>query len=255
MPRLLFTECTREDIRSRAEATLLVVPTGSTEQHGPHLPLGTDTFTVEYIATQAAEKVAPEIPVLVAPTIPIGASHHHLPFGGTLSISTETYYRVMYDIVESAILGGFRRIFIINGHGGNHELLQLVIRDLSLRHKVWLAAASYWHLALDELAQLGANTGGRIPGHAGAFETSQMLALRPDLVGSPPTRLEEATGNASFSSARPYRVETYGAWQNIDGFTDSPNKASMERGRKSLDASVRALARALRDFYQKSQTP
>lgn len=86
---------------------------------------------VEYIATQAAESVATEIPVLVAPAVRIGSSHHHLPFEGTLSVSTETYYRVMRDIVESAILGWFRRIFIVNGHVGNHELVQHVIHDLA----------------------------------------------------------------------------------------------------------------------------
>src|SRR2546422_5922064 len=114
--------------------------------------------------------------------MPFGSSHHHLPFGGTMSLSTETYYRVLYELAESLVIGGFRRIFILNGHGGNSELIQLVARDLALKHPAHLAAASYWSVAWDALVEEQAHVLGRLPGHAGAFETSQMMALRPDLV-------------------------------------------------------------------------
>jgi creatinine amidohydrolase len=115
--RLLLEELTREEARAVAPDTLLVLPVGATEQHGPHLPVGVDAYTVTHIARVAAAEVAGQLPVLVAPTLPFGSSHHHLPFGGTLSLGTETYYRVLADLAESLVAGGFRRIFIHRAFG------------------------------------------------------------------------------------------------------------------------------------------
>jgi len=180
--RLLLQELTRGEIRAIAATTMVVLPVGAVEQHGPHLPTGTDFFVVEHLARMATTEAARDVPVVVAPTLPFGSSHHHLPFGGTLSLGTELYYRVVYDLVESLISSGFRKCFILNGHGGNSELVQLVARDLALKHPVHVAAASYWSIARDAFAALGDVTDVRIPGHAGAFETSLIMALRPELV-------------------------------------------------------------------------
>src|SRR5690349_5291821 len=139
---LLLEELTRDEARAVAAETLVILPVGATEQHGPHLPVGVDSYTVTHIARAAATSAASHIPLLVTPTLPFGSSHHHLPFGGTLSLSTETYYRVLVDLLESLIVGGFRRIFVLNGHGGNNELIQLAVRDLALKHSAHLAAAS-----------------------------------------------------------------------------------------------------------------
>ncbi len=99
-----------------------------------------------------------------------------------MSLSTTTYYRVLIDLAESLISGGFQRIFFINGHGGNDEVVHLVARDLALQHPVHCAAAAYWAIAWDALLAAQAGQAGQVPGHAGAFETSLVLALRPDLV-------------------------------------------------------------------------
>ena len=93
--RLLFEELTRDEIRTLAPNTMALLPVGAMEQHGPHLPVGTDSFTVEYIARTAAAELAADVPVLVAPTLPFGSSHHHLPFSGTLSLGTETWRNFM----------------------------------------------------------------------------------------------------------------------------------------------------------------
>src|SRR5690349_14596113 len=113
--RLLLEELTRDEAQAIAPDALVVLPVGAIEQHGPHLPVGVDTYAVTHIARSAAESVAGQIPVLVTPTLPFGSSHHHLPFGGTLSLGTETYYRVLTDLAESLIVSGFHRIFILNG--------------------------------------------------------------------------------------------------------------------------------------------
>jgi creatinine amidohydrolase len=248
--RLLLQELTREEAKAIAPETLVILPTGATEQHGPHLPVGTDAYAVEQIAREAAARIASRVPVVVAPTLPFGSSQHHLPFGGTLSISTETYYRVIVDLVESLIIGGFQRIFILNGHGGNHEIVQLVARDLALKHPANIAAASYWTIAWDALTAADAQSRGRLPGHAGAFETSLVMALRPELVAEPRPHRDEAIAPVSRGFAAPYRAERHGFWQEINGFTDSPDRAEAKHGLAYLDAAAVAVAAAFAEFYE-----
>jgi len=249
--RLLLHELTREEARAAAADALALLPVGATEQHGPHLPVGTDFLTVEHIARAAAAEAAGRIPVVVTPTLPFGSSHHHLPFGGTMSLATETYYRVVYELVDSLITGGFRRIFILNGHGGNHELIQLVARDLALRTEARVAAGSYWTVAWDALVAQEAHTVGRFPGHAGVFETSQVLALRPDLV-RPPLPHRDGSFASDPRGFRAYRAEMPGFWQDIKGYTDSPDLADGGRGQAFLDAAARAVGAALVEFYNAS---
>ncbi|HEY8447231.1 MAG TPA: creatininase family protein [Thermomicrobiales bacterium] len=250
MPFYLLHEITRTAARELAADAVALLPTGATEQHGPHLPVGTDTFAVECIAREAARRAGERIPVVVTPTLPFGSSHHHLPFGGTMSFSTETYYRVIRDLAESLIQSGFRRIFIINGHGGNDELIQLVARDLALERPVSLAAASYWRIASEALTRLDAHLYGRFPGHAGAFETSLVLALRPELASNPLPHRDDSS--VTLAPATTYRLERYGAWQNIEGFTDSPDLADRARGQAYLTAIADAVGQALIEFYEQT---
>ncbi len=248
MPRLLFQEFTRAELRDLAPDALAVFPVGATEQHGPHLPVGTDHFAVEHIAREAATLAAATIPVVVAPTLPFGSSHHHLPFGGTMSLGTEAYYRIVRDLAESLITDGFRRIFIVNGHGGNNELVQLVARDLALTHPAHLAAGSYWDIAWEALVAAEAHIPGGLPGHAGAFESSLVLALRTDLVREPRPHRDDATGSDP-RGHQAYRAEFHGRWQAMDGYSDSPARATAERGRAYLAAAIPAVSAAFTAFY------
>jgi creatinine amidohydrolase len=245
---ILFDELTRDDLRALAPDTVVLLPVGATEQHGPHLPVGTDRFAVEHIAREAARGIADRLPIVVAPTLPFGSSHHHLAFGGTLSLGTETYYRVISDLVDSLLTDGFRRVFVLNGHGGNHELIQLAVRDLALARAADLAAASYWTVAWDDLVRLETHRYGRFPGHAGTFETSLVLALRPELVREPRPHRDDVPPWTP-NPAPPYRLERHGSWQAIDGYTDSPDRGDAERGRTYLDTVAQAVGRALTEFY------
>lgn len=244
IPALLH-EMTRAEAARRAPHALAVLPVGATEQHGPHLPLGTDFLIVEH-AARAAAAASADIDVIVTPTLPFGSSHHHLPFGGTVSMATERYYGALRDMVESLLIDGFRRVFILNGHGGNHEIIQLVARDLALERPANIGAASYWDLARAALA--GADLPGHYPGHAGFFETSLILALRPDLVDSPLPRRDAAELERVTIPATPYRAERFGFWEGISGHTDTPHEASAERGRALLELIVPAVAESLADF-------
>jgi creatinine amidohydrolase len=250
--RLLLHEVTRREASARAANALVILPVGATEQHGPHLPLGTDYLIVEHITREAAREAQQWVDVLVAPTLHVGSSHHHLPFGGTISLSTERYYGALSDMVESLIESGFRRIFILNGHGGNHEIIQLVARDLALKHPVNLGAASYWDLAREPVVEREPDLHGRFPGHAGVFETSMIMALRPDLVDEPrPHRTGEELARTVVQPDH-FRAERHGFWLNIDGYTDSPDMASAEWGQRLLGVIVPAVTGALVRFAQLS---
>ncbi len=245
----LLQELTRTEAKHLGPQAVLVFPVGATEQHGPHLPVGTDHFAVEEIARNAAQVAAEQIEVVVAPTLPFGSSHHHLPFGGTMSLSTETYYRIVYELCESLIIGAYTRILILNGHGGNHEVVQLVARDLALKHPVQMAAASYWTIAWEGFVGEGAHLGARLPGHAGFFETSLVMALRPELIREPRPDRDNVPDADPRNFARFIRIETHGSWQAIDGYTDSPDRATAARGRTFLDIAAQSVGAAIVNFH------
>ena len=246
----LFAEMNRQELHVAAPQSLAILPIGATEQHGPHLPTGTDVFAVETVAREAAAQLPEEVPAIVTPTLPFGSSHHHFVFGATLSLSTETYYRVLCELIESLVTDGFTRIFLINGHGGNHELAQLAARDMALRHPVKVAAGSYWNIAWAELVAAEAHHGRRLPGHAGDFESSMMLSIRPDLVPAGRPHRDGEFDTDPGGAQPPYRVERHGFWRDIDGFTDSPDRASAGNGARFRAAIVDGVSRAFAEFYR-----
>jgi creatinine amidohydrolase len=247
---ILFAELTREDLGGLARHALAIVPLGATEQHGPHLPTGTDFFHAEWVARAAARQVAGRIPLVVTPTLLFGSSEHHVPFGATISIPTTTYYDVVVAVIESLIRDGFRRIFLVNGHGGNHELVQLAARDVALSRPVAVAAASWWNAAWDVLVAEGAHEVGRLPGHAGAFETSLVLAMAPDLVREPRPHRDESGSTDPRRLFPLVREERHGFWQSIDGYTDSPDLGTAELGDRYLEASAAELGRLFVAFFE-----
>jgi creatinine amidohydrolase len=243
---LRLDERTREECRAlAAEGAVVVLPIGATEQHGPHLPIGTDSFHAEHVALAAAARAEAGVPVLVAPTLPYGSSAHHLPFGGTASLTSETFLRVLLELGGTLVSSGFTRLVLLNGHGGNHQLVQIAGRDLALAHRVDVASCSWWHLASPELEAAGALERGRLPGHAGAFETSVILALRPELARQPlPAR--DDPGPATVFLRDPLVIDRHGQWGAIEGWTDSPAQADAEHGRAYVEIGAEVAARAIR---------
>jgi creatinine amidohydrolase len=246
----LFHELTRVQLNDEPGRALVVVPVGAIEQHGPDLPVGTDLFIVEHLAHKAAGLIAKDLPVVLTPAQPFGSSHHHLPFGGTMSLSSSSFFGAVEDLVRSLVESGFRMIFLLNGHGGNDELLQVVARDVSLQSDADVGAASYWTIAWEALVALGADRAGELPGHAGAFEASLMLLIRPELVGQ--AERDVRVGDQRFPARERYRLELHGSWQSIDGYTDEPRNADAERGRAWVEATVEAVAATMLDFYESS---
>lgn len=247
---ILFAELTRTELAELAPRSLVVVPLGATEQHGPHLPTGTDFFHAEWVARDAATRAAGQISLVVTPTLPFGSSEHHFPFGGTISLPTTIYYEAVTAIIESLARDGFRRIFLVNGHGGNHELIQLVARDIALRLPVAVAASSWWSAAWEVMVAAGAHEVGRLPGHAGGFETSLVMAMRPELVARELPDREPNPSPADLRWPGLIREERHGFWQSIDGYSDGPRLATAEGGRRWLDVASEELARLYVAFFE-----
>ena len=227
---------TREEIGALAAEALLVVPVGSTEQHGPHLATGTDALLATAIAERAAEAATAPETILLAPTLAYGASDHHLPFGGTLSLRVSTFQLVLRDLLASAAEAGVRRVFVLNGHGGNAAACAIAVAEAAREHGLQAATA----LASD-LVDASAIEG-PVRGHAGSFETSLLLALDPARVR--PELARPSPGGAARKRPRGLVAAEPGRWQELDGFTDRPDEATRERGEAALAACVAAVAAA-----------
>src|SRR6266516_5522003 len=247
-----LVEMTRSEAIEAASESLLVIPLGATEQHGPHLPLGTDTMLVEAVAERALLELQRSFPVVLAPTLALGSSGHHVSFGGTLSLTSLSLYGVLMEFGRSAASGGFRRIFYLNGHGGNHELAQVAARELGLELPIAVGAGSWWAMAYDALIEAGSPTIRTIPGHAGGFETAAMMAMAGHLVRDPrPSRPDQPAADPPFRSR--FRTEVHGSWKAIDGFTDNPAGASAELGARFLTVAAARVAADLGSFYSNSR--
>src|SRR5215471_164580 len=129
---VLWRELTAEDLRAKAAADAIVIlPVASMEQHGPHLPVGVDSILCEAVCRTAAEAVGEEVPVVVAPTLWCGLAEHHMAFGGTFTLDIPTYLALLGCLVRSVARQGFKRLLIVNGHGGNMAALKAFLPDLA----------------------------------------------------------------------------------------------------------------------------
>jgi creatinine amidohydrolase len=162
------------------DGSLLVVPVGSLEQHGYHLPTATDTLLADAVAHGATE--ATDAPVLVTPPVWTGLSPHHLPFGGTVSLERETLATLLEGIADTALENGFDALLFLNGHGGNAALVDAVAVSVGADHPdVEVSALTYYTLAADVADEVrDSDVGGT--GHGGEFETSLVLHCYPELV-------------------------------------------------------------------------
>ncbi|HEX3724956.1 MAG TPA: creatininase family protein, partial [Pirellulales bacterium] len=171
-------------VAALSKDTPVVIPTAALEQHGHHLPLATDTMLVGEVVRRAAESLGDR--VLVTPVMWLGNSEHHLDFAGTLSAAPRTYIDLVNDVVENFLVHGFRRIVIVNGHGGNNVPGQQALFEVRQRHRqrddLLLVFACYWALGAKP-HQVDATLEQQAMGHACEWETSMMLSLAPNLVG------------------------------------------------------------------------
>ncbi len=152
------------EIRRRAEAgAIVMIPMGATEQHGPHLPTMVDHRLAFEVACRAARIVAGRALVLVTPVIPFGMSEHHVSLGGTITLDYATMAAVVGCVVESAVRQGFRRVFVLNGHGGNVAPLEAIVAELTVRHRLPIACADLLAARLGRARRNARPAGSRAP--------------------------------------------------------------------------------------------
>ena len=236
LERLSWTQA-RELFR---RTNVALIPVGSTEQHGPHLPLGTDFITAQALARAAVEETG----AICAPTIPVGVSAHHQQFWGTLSVSPDAFRAYMHGLARSLAAHGIKRLVFVNGHGGNTAALVEVCRDLR-SEGVFAAVWNWW---LDpEIQKLFEELFQSKGTHAGATETAIIWAIDESLVQT--DQLEEAAQGASET----FQLTRHGAQLPLDtidfsasGATLDPREASPEKGEQIFRAAKAQLVKLIR---------
>src|ERR1700712_173117 len=178
---MLLQNLTWPEVKSLDFDKLAVLfPTGSFEQHGPHLPFTTDTDIVTAIA-ESIERTMPDR-VLLLPTLWPGLSTHHMHFPGTLDVPQSDYIRLITNLGKSVVAMGAKKCFILNGHGGNDTGLRAALRELKTDcPQVRFVFASYWSLGAQAIKEVRESEMGGL-GHACEMETSMMLYLHPNRV-------------------------------------------------------------------------
>lgn len=247
---VLLAEHTWQEAASLVEEDrLVIVPIGSSEAHGPHMPMDTDTHQVDTVACLLAERVG----AVVAPALPYGYAQMWMGFPGTITLSPQTFITVLTEIGSSLVRHGFRRIMLLNGHRPNGTSVDVAARrivdSVQGERPLEITGVSYWEPgAADVHALRKSQVGGM--GHACEMETSFQLATRPHLVHM--ERLEGVhTPLVGWDLVAPVEpARTYQVWPEAGGddvavFGD-PRVASAESGHAFLDAVLDGLERMVR---------
>jgi creatinine amidohydrolase len=234
------------------ERTVVVVPTGAIEQHGPHLPLDTDSFLCGSVAEAAVARARDSGPVLVTPTVSFGSSEHHMAFPGTITLRPETFRRTVAEICASLAGHGLRRQLVVNGHAGNSALLAVAVRQLGFEAPVHVLAVDYWTLARAVIAEVRESPRGGM-GHACEFETSLMLHLRPDSVRRERIRREIVEPRYAAERFDLFeRSDVSAPWKthelSTSGVMGAPDLATEEKGRRLFEACAEGLAALIEEL-------
>lgn len=240
---VLFSDLRWPELKALAhEETIVIIPVAAVEQHGPHLPVATDTMLARDVAKRVAKLTVEKTPTLVTECIWTGLSEHHMAFGGTLTLDFSSFLQVIGGVVRSLHRHGFRKICLLNAHGGNIAALQTVVEELTRELGLKLVAATYWTLSADELApHLERQKGIR---HACEAETSMMMAIAPDLVDT--SRFEEAACPDARDTDGSYRWVSF-TDKTPSGALGDPRVANAVKGERLLRTASDYVAMKLLD--------
>ena len=269
-PSRYWADCSTHDFAQckaagQLEQTIAVLPVAATEQHGPHLPLRVDSALVDGVVTASLAHLGAHVPALFLPTQTVGLSPEHARFAGTLTLKAETTIRLWTDIAESVAASGVKKLVLLNSHGGQVGVMDIVARDLRARLGMLVYSVNWFGLPLvgpqgEDVNALFSAHEHRFGIHAGEIETSMMLALAPELVA-----MARARNFTSTSEDRAARFGILGngksaklGWQmqdyNPHGAVGNAAVASADKGRTVLDAAGRALAQLLEELHQLPMT-
>lgn len=250
---------TAPEIRALAsdDGSVLVVPIGSIEQHGRHLPVATDSLLVSAVAQLGVDRVSEDVPILTLPPFWCGYSPHHLSFGGTVSLEFEHMQRAVEDVVDSSLSNGFDAVLLLNGHGGNTSLVNGTVSTVGTEHpEAEVLGLTYFQLAqpfIDEIRD--SDPGGM--GHGGEFETSLMLHLHEELVrtdelaGSPMDEPYDQALDDMFAGG------PLGVYRDFDAYSETgaigdPTLASAAKGQRIYERLGDELEAILRQIHDQN---
>ena len=248
---------TRDEIRALdKDQSIVLLPTGATEQHGAHLPVGTDSIILStlidrFVATQEFEPGN----LIFAPQLFIGKSNEHMGFHGTLTFGTQTYYALLHDLVKAIAASGFKKLVLLNSHGGNTDMLNMISRDLRIDFDMDVFVFDWWFTPFWNKGLEGLKESGKYGVfHACELETSLMLDARPETV-----HMELAVDEDPVECLRdndyatlfgPFNV----GWKTKDvtksGVIGAPTFATAEKGAKLFDYAIKELKNILSTFAQ-----
>jgi creatinine amidohydrolase len=235
-------------------AAVAVLPVAATEQHGPHLPLSVDQTIVDGVLAAALPHLPAALPVLFLPTQAVGYSPEHLDFPGTLSVSSATLAATWIELGECVSRAGVKKLLLLNAHGGQVSVMDIVARELRTRCALIVYSCSWWNLPLGAAQDQFSAQEHRFGVHAGDIETSLLLALRPDRVD-----MTQARDFASASEQRAAAFPILGngrsaklGWQmqdyNPQGAAGNAAAASADKGLQLLQAAGTQLALLLQEL-------
>jgi creatinine amidohydrolase len=236
-----------------ATGQIFVAPLGSVEQHGPHLPVGTDTMIVSQVAARVEAALRDDIVLL--PTMWLGHSPHHRRFG-CLSLDFVPYMRMIQGICRSLVAIGAKKIFLLNGHGGNDIPCKAALRELKSefqdRPDLYITYATYWNLAAKDFQQIRTSPAGGM-GHSCEMETSVMLAVHADLVSPGPHEAggpyrETGLRRVDMLESQPYYIVNDFDEISHNGVIGLPEYADAQKGSRFLDAAANAAIAFIREF-------
>jgi creatinine amidohydrolase len=228
---------------ARNDAVVLL-PVASTEQHGPHLATGTDDILCTEVCRRAAHIIGRELKVVVAPTVWMGLAEHHVAFGGSFTVSLKTWHALLHDLCEAILRAGFRKILIVNSHGGNTSALNALTVEITRSLNAPIATTNYVSFIQDALAETLEDQDGLQ--HACEAETSMILALDQALVDA--ARIPEAFGpHATHASALGRQVHVSKSFRTLtdSGVLGDARRANAEKGEYLLNAAASGIANAV----------
>ncbi|HWF38703.1 MAG TPA: creatininase family protein [Candidatus Acidoferrales bacterium] len=233
------------------ESTLLVLPTAAIEQHGPHLPLATDTLINNLLLGHALEKLPKDMPVYALPPVCYGKSNEHIGFPGTLSVSASTFMAVLHDVGASIAAAGFKKLVLYNTHGGNTSLIDVMARDLRAEFGLrTFALHGSGGTSFEGLSKQERTYGF----HAGEVETAFLLAGAPELVNRNAYTVNYIADVNKPELLRPENAPAVFSWLTRDiassGVLGDPRPATAENGARWIADAAAHLAAALEAMFR-----